>query len=53
MHYYANKPIKNAKYNYTFCLVLLLKSDSCPRHTCVCNSKNCKYLLQKVNLIYI
>lgn len=35
MHYYANKSIKNAKYNYTFCMAPLLKSDSCPRHTCV------------------
>lgn len=33
MHYYANKYIKNAKYNYTFCIASLLKSDSCPRHT--------------------
>lgn len=40
MYYYANKPIKNAKYNYTFCMAPLLKSDSCPRHTCVCISRN-------------
>lgn len=41
MYYYANKSIKNAKYNYTFCMAPLLKSDSCPRHTCVCISRNC------------
>lgn len=41
MYYYANKSIKNAKYNYTFCVAPLLKSDSCPRHTCVCISINC------------
>lgn len=41
MYYYANKSIKNAKYNYTFCMAPLLKSDSCPRLTCVCISRNC------------
>lgn len=40
MHYYANESIKNAKYNYMFCMAPQLKSDSCPRHTCVCISRN-------------
>lgn len=48
MHYYANKSIKNAKYNYMFCMAPLLKSDSCPRLSCVCASKNCITCCEKL-----
>jgi len=48
MHYYTNKFILNAKYNYMFCMAPLLKCDSCPRHICVCISRNCITCCEKL-----